>query len=39
MFNAPSLILAPILAIVIASVAFNVLGDGLRDYLNVRSEM
>jgi peptide/nickel transport system permease protein len=39
MFSAPSLILAPILAIVVASVAFNVLGDGLRDYLNVRSEM
>lgn len=39
MFTAPSLMLAPIICIVVASIAFNVLGDGLRDYLNVRSEI
>ena len=38
MFTTPALLIAPALAIVIASVAFNVLGDGLGQYLNVRSE-
>jgi peptide/nickel transport system permease protein len=37
-YTEPTLMLSPILAILIASVAFNVLGDGLRDYLNVRSD-
>jgi peptide/nickel transport system permease protein len=39
MFTTPALLIAPALAIVVASVAFNVLGDGLGNYLNVRSEM
>jgi peptide/nickel transport system permease protein len=39
MFTTPSLLIAPALAIVVASVAFNVLGDGLGNYLNVRSEI
>lgn len=38
MFSQPALLLVPATAILIASVAFNVLGDGLRNYLNVRSE-
>jgi peptide/nickel transport system permease protein len=38
MFSQPSLLLVPATAILVASVAFNVLGDGLRNYLNVRSE-
>ncbi|MFN8075079.1 MAG: ABC transporter permease [Kineosporiaceae bacterium] len=38
MFSQPQLILVPAFAIIVASVAFNVLGDGLRGYLNVRSE-
>jgi peptide/nickel transport system permease protein len=37
-FTQPQLLLVPAIAILIASVAFNVLGDGLRSYLNVRSE-
>lgn len=39
MFSQPQLILVPAFAIIVASVASNVLGDGLRGYLNVRSEM
>jgi peptide/nickel transport system permease protein len=38
MFSQPALLLVPATAILIASIAFNVLGDGLRNYLNVRSE-
>jgi peptide/nickel transport system permease protein len=38
-FTQPTLLLVPAIAILTASVAFNVLGDGLRNYLNVRSEM
>jgi len=38
MFTTPALLIAPALAIVVASVSFNVLGDGLGSYLNVRSE-
>jgi peptide/nickel transport system permease protein len=38
-FNAPGLSLVPAVVILIASVAFNVLGDGLRDLLDVRSEV
>jgi len=37
-FTDAALALVPALAIVIVSVAFNVLGDGLRDVLDVRSE-
>lgn len=36
LFTVPSLLLAPALAILIASVAFNVLGDGLQKVLNVK---
>ena len=35
-YSAPVLAAIPALAILIASVAFNVLGDGLRDLLDVR---
>jgi peptide/nickel transport system permease protein len=38
LFTQPSLLLVPGLAILAVSVAFNVLGDGLRDYLDVRTE-
>lgn len=37
-FTDAGLALVPALAIVVVSVAFNVLGDGLRDVLDVRSE-
>lgn len=37
-FTDAALALVPALAIVVVSVAFNVLGDGLRDVLDVRSE-
>jgi peptide/nickel transport system permease protein len=37
-FTQPQLLLVPALAILVASVAFNVLGDGLRRFLNVRSD-
>lgn len=35
-YTQPSLIVIPGLAILVASVAFNVLGDGLRDVLDVK---
>ncbi|WP_433891458.1 ABC transporter permease [Streptomyces sp. CA-111067] len=35
-FTEPQLLLVPVVAILVVSVAFNVLGDGLRSYLNVR---
>jgi peptide/nickel transport system permease protein len=38
-FTSPQLLLVPAIAVLIASVAFNVLGDGLRGYLNVRSDL
>ncbi|MCW0216580.1 MAG: ABC transporter permease [Pseudonocardia sp.] len=38
-YSAPFLAAIPALAILIASVAFNVLGDGLRDLLDVRGEV
>lgn len=38
-FTSPELLLVPAIAVLIASVAFNVLGDGLRGYLNVRSDL
>ncbi|WP_432845841.1 ABC transporter permease [Amycolatopsis sp. CA-161197] len=37
-YSAPFLAAIPALAILVASVAFNVLGDGLRDLLDVRGE-
>lgn len=37
-YTAPFLAAIPAIAILVASVAFNVLGDGLRDLLDVRSE-
>jgi peptide/nickel transport system permease protein len=36
LFNAPHVILAPGLAIILAVLAFNLLGDGLRDALDPR---
>ena len=39
LFTAPALLLVPAVAILVASVAFNVLGDGLRDYFNVRPDV
>ncbi len=38
-FTRPELLLMPALAILVASVAFNVLGDGLGAYFNVRQEV
>jgi peptide/nickel transport system permease protein len=38
-YTAPFLAAVPALAILVASVAFNVLGDGLRDLLDVRGEV
>jgi peptide/nickel transport system permease protein len=37
-FTNPVLALVPAIAIIIVSVAFNVLGDGLRDVFDVRTE-
>ncbi len=37
-FSAPQISLVPAVVILIASVAFNVFGDGLRDLLDVRAE-
>ncbi len=36
LFNAPHVILAPGIAIILAVLAFNLLGDGLRDALDPR---
>ena len=38
-YTSPFLAAIPALAILVASVAFNVLGDGLRDLLDVRGEV
>ncbi|MFN0030103.1 MAG: ABC transporter permease [Acidimicrobiales bacterium] len=38
-FSAPQISLVPAVTILIASVAFNVFGDGLRDLLDVRAEV
>jgi peptide/nickel transport system permease protein len=35
----PVLALVPAITIFLTSIAFNVLGDGLRDLLDVRSEV
>jgi peptide/nickel transport system permease protein len=37
-FSAPQIALVPAVVILVASVAFNVFGDGLRDLLDVRAE-
>lgn len=37
-FSLPQLLMVPAIAILVISVSFNVLGDGLRNYLNVRSD-
>jgi peptide/nickel transport system permease protein len=38
LYNEPALALVPAIVIFLTSIAFNVLGDGLRDLLDVRSE-
>lgn len=38
-FSNPQLSLVPAVVILVVSIAFNVLGDGLRDLLDVRSEV
>jgi peptide/nickel transport system permease protein len=38
LYNAPLLTLVPALMIFVTAMAFNLLGDGLRDLLDVRSE-
>jgi peptide/nickel transport system permease protein len=38
LYNQPVLALIPAAAIFLTSVAFNVLGDGLRDLLDIHSE-
>jgi len=38
LYSNPTLALVPAVAILLTSVAFNVLGDGLRDLLDVRTE-
>jgi peptide/nickel transport system permease protein len=39
LFDAPHLVLFPALAVMLAVLAFNFIGDGLRDYLDPRSRM
>lgn len=38
LYNAPLLTLVPAFMIFVTSIAFNLLGDGLRDFLDVQSE-
>jgi peptide/nickel transport system permease protein len=38
LFDSPALALIPAIVILLTSVGFNVLGDGLRDLLDVRLE-
>ena len=37
-FSAPGISLVPAVVILIAAVAFNVFGDGLRDLLDVKGD-
>jgi peptide/nickel transport system permease protein len=37
LYTAPSLALIPAVVIFVTSIAFNVVGDGLRDVLDIRS--
>jgi peptide/nickel transport system permease protein len=39
LFDAPHLVLFPALAVMLAVLAFNFIGDGLRDYLDPRSRI
>lgn len=39
LFDAPHLVLFPAVAIMLAVLSFNFIGDGLRDYLDPRSRM
>ncbi len=39
LFDAPHLVLAPALAVMLAVVSFNFIGDALRDYLDPRSRI
>jgi peptide/nickel transport system permease protein len=39
MFSRPALALVPAVAIFVASVAFNLFGDGMRDLFNVRRDL
>jgi peptide/nickel transport system permease protein len=39
LFDAPHLVLFPAVAVMLAVLAFNFIGDGLRDYLDPRSRM
>ncbi len=38
MLTSPAIALVPAIAILLASVVFNVIGDGLRKVLDVRGE-
>jgi peptide/nickel transport system permease protein len=39
LFNAPHLVLFPALAVMLAVLSFNFIGDALRDYLDPRSRI
>jgi len=39
LFDAPHLVIFPAIAVMLAVLAFNFIGDGLRDYLDPRSRM
>jgi peptide/nickel transport system permease protein len=39
LFDAPHLVLFPAVAVMLAVLSFNVIGDGLRDYLDPRSRI
>lgn len=39
LFDAPHLVIFPAVAVMLAVLAFNFIGDGLRDYLDPRSRM
>jgi peptide/nickel transport system permease protein len=39
LFDAPHLVLFPALVVMLAVLAFNFVGDALRDYLDPRSRM
>ncbi len=39
LFDAPHLVIFPAMAVMLAVLAFNFIGDGLRDYLDPRSRM
>jgi peptide/nickel transport system permease protein len=39
LFDAPHVVLVPAAAIMLAVLAFNFIGDALRDYLDPRAQM